>query len=200
MASILGRLRRAAGPDADVAGVCDLAQRNVPARRSIVATYNARAPASEGELRRLLRCSKLALTKSAWDLDLDQAALAAFCPASHPEWLFRCDVSWRGWSQCPAPTTRIFLPDQDIPTIVNLRWDPFERTPSIHGETLNNSGGGYVNDFMAREFWRFVQVREKVADLARTAIEFPPMQAPASFNLSAVKEKIDAAMRTHEGQ
>jgi arylsulfatase A-like enzyme len=88
----------------------------------------------------------------------------------------------------------------DIPTIVNLRWDPFERTPSIHGETLNNSGGGYMNDFMAREFWRFVRVQEKVADLARTAIEFPPMQAPASFNLSAVKEKIDAAMKTHEGQ
>jgi hypothetical protein len=76
----------------------------------------------------------------------------------------------------------------------------FERTPSVHGETLNNSGGGYLNDFLAREFWRFVQVQEKVTDLARTAIEFPPMQAPASFNLSAVKEKIDAAMKTHEGQ
>ena len=88
----------------------------------------------------------------------------------------------------------------DIPTIVNLRQDPFERTPSIRGETLNNAGGGYMNEFMGREFWRFVGVQERVADLARTAIEFPPMQAPASFNLSAVKAKIDAAMRSHEGQ
>jgi arylsulfatase len=88
----------------------------------------------------------------------------------------------------------------DMPTIVNLRQDPFERTPSIRGENLNNLGGGYMNDFYAREFWRFVQVQEKVAQLAQTAIEFPPMQSPASFNLQAVKEKIDAAARSHEGQ
>jgi hypothetical protein len=33
-----------------------------------------------------------------------------------------------------------------------------------------------------------------------TAIDFPPMQAPAAFNLSAVKEKIQAAIKAHEGQ
>ena len=32
----------------------------------------------------------------------------------------------------------------DMPGIVNLRQDPFERTPSIRGETLNNEGGGYM--------------------------------------------------------
>jgi arylsulfatase A-like enzyme len=88
----------------------------------------------------------------------------------------------------------------DMPTIVNLRQDPFERTPSIRGESLNDQGGGYMNDFLAREFWRFVQVQQKVADLAETAINYPPMQSPASFNLAAVKAKIDAAMKSHEGQ
>jgi arylsulfatase A-like enzyme len=88
----------------------------------------------------------------------------------------------------------------DMPTIVNLRQDPFERTPSLRGESLNNSGGGYMNDFLAREFWRFVQVQQKVAELAQTAIEYPPMQSPASFNLQAVKAKIDAAIRSHAGQ
>jgi arylsulfatase len=88
----------------------------------------------------------------------------------------------------------------DMPIVVNLRQDPFERTPSIRGQTLNDQGGGYMNDFMAREFWRFVEVQQKVAELAQTAIEYPPMQAPASFNLAAVKDKIDAAMRSHEGQ
>jgi hypothetical protein len=48
--------------------------------------------------------------------------------------------------------------------------DPFERTPSIQGETLNNLGGGYMNDSYAREFWRFVLVQKTVADLAKTAI------------------------------
>jgi len=88
----------------------------------------------------------------------------------------------------------------DMPTVVNLRQDPFERTPSLRGESLNNSAGGYMNDFLAREFWRFVQVQQKVAELAQTAIEYPPMQSPASFNLQAIKAKIDAAIRSHAGQ
>jgi arylsulfatase len=88
----------------------------------------------------------------------------------------------------------------DMPTMVNIRQDPFERTPSIRGQSLNDSAGGYLNDFMAREFWRFVLVQQEVAKLAMTAIKYPPMQAPATFNLDAVKEKIDAAMKDHEGQ
>ncbi|MDY0884670.1 arylsulfatase [Dongia soli] len=88
----------------------------------------------------------------------------------------------------------------DMPTVVNLRQDPFERTPSIRGESLNNSGGGYLNDFYAREFWRFVRVQEAVAELAKTAIDYPPMQAPASFNLDAVKAKVEEMMKRHEGQ
>jgi arylsulfatase len=88
----------------------------------------------------------------------------------------------------------------DMPTIVNIRQDPFERTTSIRGESLNDSAGGYLNDFFAREFWRFVGVQETVAELAQSAIEFPPMQAPASFNLDAIKAKIQEAIKAHEGQ
>jgi arylsulfatase A-like enzyme len=88
----------------------------------------------------------------------------------------------------------------DMPTIVNLRQDPFERTPSIRGENLNDMGGGYMNDFYAREFWRFVMVQKYIGQLAMTAIDYPPMQAPASFNLSAIKAQIDAAIKQHEGE
>ncbi len=56
--------------------------------------------------------------------------------------------------------------------IINLRQDPFERTPSIRSENLNNLGGGYMNDFMAREFWRFVLVQKYVGELAKTALIF----------------------------
>jgi hypothetical protein len=87
-----------------------------------------------------------------------------------------------------------------MPGIVNIRQDPFERTPSLRGQTLNDLGGGYMNDFYAREFWRFVLVQQTVAQLAQTAIEYPPMQAPASFNLEAVKAQVDEAIRNHEGQ
>ena len=88
----------------------------------------------------------------------------------------------------------------DMPTIINIRQDPFERTPSIRSENMNNLGGGYMNEFMAREFWRFVLVQKTVGELAQTAIEFPPMQAPASFNIQAIKEKVEEAIKAHEGQ
>jgi len=88
----------------------------------------------------------------------------------------------------------------DMPTMVNIRQDPFERTPSIRGQNLNDSGGGYMNDFMAREFWRFVLVQQRVANLAETAINYPPMQAPATFNLDAVKREIEEKLKGHQGQ
>jgi arylsulfatase A-like enzyme len=88
----------------------------------------------------------------------------------------------------------------DMPTIINIRQDPFERTPSIRGQTLNESGGGYLNEFMAREFWRFVEVQKTVAELAETAVEFPPMQASATFNLDAIKTEIQEKLKQHEGE
>ena len=48
-------------------------------------------------------------------------------------------------------------------------------------------------DWFKYEFWRFVFVQQQVEKLAMTAIEFPPMQKGASFNLDAVKAKIAAA-------
>ena len=83
---------------------------------------------------------------------------------------------------------------------MNIRQDPFERTPAIRGETTNNGGLGYMMDFYAREFWRFVNVQQLVGKLAQSAIEFPPMQAPASFNLGAIKAKVEEAIKAHEGQ
>jgi len=88
----------------------------------------------------------------------------------------------------------------DMPTITNIRQDPFERTSSIRGQTLNDLGGGYMNEFYAREFWRFVQVQQTVAALAATAIDYPPMQAPASFNLEAVKRQIEETIKSQAGQ
>jgi arylsulfatase len=88
----------------------------------------------------------------------------------------------------------------DMPGIVNLRQDPFERFPMIAGESALNGAFGYGNDFYAREFWRFVLVQQRVADLAKTAIDYPPMQDPASFNLEAVKKQIETMIREHSGR
>ena len=79
----------------------------------------------------------------------------------------------------------------DVPYITNLRLDPFERTGWPDNGT--KEGAQQYFDWFKYEFWRFVFVQQQVEKLAMTAIEFPPMQKGASFNLDAVKAKIEAA-------
>ena len=88
----------------------------------------------------------------------------------------------------------------DMPSITNIRQDPFERTSTLRGETTNTGAFGYGNDFYAREFWRFVVVQQVVAKAAQSAVEYPPMQEPASFNLDAVKRQIQQMIKQHAGQ
>ena len=77
----------------------------------------------------------------------------------------------------------------DIPILTNLRLDPFERT--------GFTGSVEYFEWFKFQFWRFVYVQQQVGKLAETAIEFPPMQKGASFNLEAVKEQIEKAMSAH---
>jgi arylsulfatase A-like enzyme len=79
----------------------------------------------------------------------------------------------------------------DWPQIYNLRLDPFEKMTI--GDSL------FAKDWWVFEFWRFVFVQQEVAKLAQTALDFPPMQPGASFNLSAVKAKIEKAMANRTG-
>ena len=85
----------------------------------------------------------------------------------------------------------------DWPILVNLRLDPYERTGMYNGK--DNGSIAYYNWF-AYQFWRFQFVQQQVVTLAKTAIEFPPMQKGASFNLEAVKAQIDAAIASHQGK
>jgi arylsulfatase len=88
----------------------------------------------------------------------------------------------------------------DMPNLTNLRQDPFERLSVLRGESLNTGSPAYMNDFYAREFWRFVLVQQVVGKLALTAVDYPPMQDPASFNLEAVKRKVEDMIKHREGQ
>jgi len=85
----------------------------------------------------------------------------------------------------------------DWPILVNLRLDPLERTGMYNGK--DNGSIAYYNWF-AYQFWRFVFVQQVVGKLAQSAIEFPPMQKGASFNLEAVKAQIEKAQAAHAGQ
>jgi arylsulfatase len=81
----------------------------------------------------------------------------------------------------------------DWPILTNLRSDPYERTGMPSGA---NGSLAYYNWFVY-EFWRFQFVQKEVAKIAQTAIEFPPMQPGASFNLEAVKAQIEKARAAH---
>jgi arylsulfatase A-like enzyme len=78
----------------------------------------------------------------------------------------------------------------NMPLIYNVRLDPFERSDA-------SKSPPWLMDFMVHEFWRFVYVQQEVTKLAQSAIEFPPMQKPASFNLEAVKAAVEAQVATH---
>ncbi|RDL14744.1 arylsulfatase [Pseudomonas jessenii] len=79
----------------------------------------------------------------------------------------------------------------DVPILTNLRLDPFERMGWPENQAAQGSQQYF--DWFKYQFWRFVFVQQQVAKLAETAIEFPPMQKGASFNLDSVKAKIAAA-------
>src|SRR5262249_29649801 len=80
----------------------------------------------------------------------------------------------------------------DFPILINLRLDPFERTGL--GQSL-----AYL-DWMKFEFWRFAFGQQEVARFARTFLEFPPLQKPASFNLDAIKAQLQEAAHGRVGQ
>jgi arylsulfatase len=79
----------------------------------------------------------------------------------------------------------------DMPILTNLRLDPFERA----GWPQNMAATGSLEYFewFKFQFWRFVFVQQQVMKLAETAVEYPPMQKGASFNLEAVKARIETA-------
>jgi len=79
----------------------------------------------------------------------------------------------------------------DVPYLTTFRLDPFERTGWPDSGT--KTGSQQYFDWFKYEFWRFVFVQQQVEKLVMTAVEYPPMQKGASFNLDAVKAKIAAA-------
>jgi len=86
----------------------------------------------------------------------------------------------------------------DMPVLTNLRLDPFEHTGWPGASPDANLGSYAYWEWFKYEFWRFVFVQKQVAELAQTAVEYPPMQKGSSFNLDSVKAKISEAMAKHQ--
>jgi arylsulfatase len=80
----------------------------------------------------------------------------------------------------------------NMPILTNLRQDPFERMnwPS------NGFAGGSIAywDVFKHEMWRFQIPAKVIAEYVPSLIEYPPMQAGASFNLGDLKQKVEQAI------
>jgi arylsulfatase len=80
----------------------------------------------------------------------------------------------------------------DVPIITNLRLDPYER--------VGLTGSVEYFEWFKFQFWRFVFVQDVVTAFAKSFLDFPPLQPPASFNLDAVKEQVLRASAHHAGK
>jgi arylsulfatase len=85
----------------------------------------------------------------------------------------------------------------DVPTIVNLRLDPYEKMAFPEDLTKNGSLL-FFSDWYMYQFWRFVFVQQMMGKEIQTFLEFPPMQRGASFNLDALKAEMAAKMAQAE--
>ncbi|MBX3222803.1 MAG: arylsulfatase [Labilithrix sp.] len=95
------------------------------------------------------------------------------------DWKFRFIDQPGGWG---GPTEQL-----KVPSISNLRLDPFERTDPKNAPPA-------LMDFIGHEFWRFVFVQQEVETFAKTFEEFPPMQRGAAFNVDKIKDQVRAAI------
>ena len=72
-----------------------------------------------------------------------------------------------------------------VPKIFNLRTDPYERA-----DITSNT----YYDWLLEHAWILVPAQSYVATMVGTLAAFPPRQAPASFNLEQVMEKLEAGI------
>ena len=81
----------------------------------------------------------------------------------------------------------------NMPKLTNLRHDPFERMNWPNNGFAEGSVA-YWNSFK-HEMWRYQISAQVIAKHMPSFIEYPPMQAGASFSVGDLKEKIEVAMK-----
>jgi hypothetical protein len=85
----------------------------------------------------------------------------------------------------------------NMPKLTNLRHDPFERMNwPAHG--FADGSIGYWDSFK-HEMWRFQIPAQVIAQYLPTLIEYPPMQAGASFNVGDLKAKVEESIKASKG-
>src|SRR5471032_1117750 len=84
----------------------------------------------------------------------------------------------------------------NMPKLTNLRHDPFERM-NWPANGFNSGSIAYYESFK-HEMWRFQIPAQVIAKNLPSFIEYPPMQAGASFNVGNLKEKVEEAIKASQ--
>jgi arylsulfatase A-like enzyme len=80
----------------------------------------------------------------------------------------------------------------NMPILTNLLQDPFER---MNWPEKGFSQGSIAYwDVFKHEMWRFQIPAKVIAEYVPSLVEYPPMQAGASFNLGDLKQKVEQAI------
>jgi arylsulfatase len=80
----------------------------------------------------------------------------------------------------------------NMPILTNLLQDPFER---MNWPEKGFSQGSIAYwDVFKHEMWRFQVPAKVIAEYVPSLVEYPPMQAGASFNLGDLKQKVEQAI------
>ncbi len=69
-----------------------------------------------------------------------------------------------------------------VPKLFNLRMDPYERADIVSDQYY---------DWVVRNDYLLVKGQLKAADFLQTFVDYPPSQAPASFNIEGVRKHVD---------
>jgi arylsulfatase len=84
-----------------------------------------------------------------------------------------------------------------MPKLTNLRQDPFERMNwPAHGFA---EGSIAYWDVFKHEMWRFQIPAQVIAKYVPSLVEYPPMQAGASFNIGGLRARVEQAIAAAKG-
>jgi arylsulfatase A-like enzyme len=104
-------------------------------------------------------------------------------------------MRWNNWKfvfmeQRAVGTLQVWMEPYTVlrvPKVFNLRTDPYERA-----DITSNT----YFDWLIDRAWTLIPAQAYVARMLQTLVEFPPRQAPASFTIDKVMEKLQAGIHS----
>jgi arylsulfatase len=112
--------------------------------------------------------------------------------------------NWKFYYTMPNPSAEGWLDPKityNFTLIDNIKRDPFEQAVGPDQDTSMSIGGALAAPMTAFQYdWNLLPLGQLLAlQFLETYAEYPPLQAPSSYNLEQVMEQIEAQKRALKG-